>query len=262
MKINKKQVAKNFIKLIEIVEKLRSPDGCPWDKEQTHESLLPYLLEETYEVIESVETEDWKTLKEELGDVMLHVLLQAQIANENSKFNIEDSLKNINQKLIKRHPHVFGEKKLENFNRVKKSWEEMKHIEKDRVSRLDGVPKTLPALNRAQRLQQKASYAGFDWENIEPIWEKLFEEIDELKQAKISGIKSDIEEEIGDLLFTVVNISRFLEVSAEDMLRKANDKFQNRFQYIEKKLKISGETLESATFEQMNKIWDIAKKED
>ena len=262
MKINKKQVAKNFIKLIEIVEKLRSPGGCPWDKEQTHESLLPYLLEETYEVIESVEAEDWITLKEELGDVMLHVLLQAQIANENSKFNIEDSLKNINQKLIKRHPHVFGEKKLENSNQAKKSWEEMKHIEKDRASRLDGVPKTLPALNRAQRLQQKASYAGFDWENIEPIWEKLFEEIDELKQAKISGVKSDIEEEIGDLLFTVVNISRFLEVSAEDMLRKANDKFQNRFQYIENKLRISGETLESATFEQMNKIWDIAKKEE
>ena len=258
--VDKEQATNLFSKLIDIVERLRSPDGCPWDKEQTHESLLPYFLEETYEVIESVESNDWKTLKEELGDVLLHILLQAQIAKESNKFDILDTLNGINKKLINRHPHVFGNKNKENTSEVKKDWELRKHIEKRRESRLDGVPKTLPSLTRAQRLQEKASLVGFDWDNIEPIWDKLYEEIEELKQANATGEKVEIEEEVGDVLFTVVNISRFMGIPAEDMLRKSNEKFIQRFKNIEKELKLKGIPVEKATSKQMNIIWDRIKK--
>ena len=165
--VNKAKTAQFFLDLIDIIERLRAPDGCPWDKEQTHESLLPYFLEEAYEVIESVELKDWETLKEELGDVLLHVLLQAQIAKESNKFDIIDTIKGINGKLIKRHPHVFENKKKNNSFQTKKDWEAQKHTEKNRKSRLDGVPNKLPALVRAQRLQEKASYAGFDWDKID-----------------------------------------------------------------------------------------------
>ena len=257
--VDKKQTTKLFLKLIDIVEKLRAPDGCPWDKEQTHESLLPYFLEETYEVIESIESNDWNTLKEELGDVLLHILLQAQIAKESNKFDILDTLNGINKKLINRHPHVFENKDENNTFEVKKDWELQKHIEKGRESRLDGVPKTLPSLTRAQRLQEKASLVGFDWDNIEPIWDKLYEEIEELKQANLSEGKNEIEEEIGDVLFTVVNISRFLGIPAEDMLRKSNEKFIQRFKDIEKELKLKGIPIEKATSKQMNIIWDRIK---
>ena len=258
--VDKKQATKLFLELIDIVERLRAPDGCPWDKEQTHDSLLPYFLEETYEVIESVESNDWKTLKEELGDVLLHILLQAQIAKESNKFDILDTLNGINKKLINRHPHVFGNKNKDNTSEVKKDWELQKHIEKRRESRLDGVPKTLPSLTRAQRLQEKASLAGFDWDNIEPVWNKLYEEIEELKQANETGGEIEIEEEIGDVLFTVVNISRFLGIHAEDMLRKSNEKFIQRFKKIEQELILKGVPIEKATSKQMNKIWDRMKK--
>ena len=257
--VDKTKATKFFLELVDIVEKLRAPDGCPWDKEQTHESLLPYLLEETYEVIESVELKDWKVLNEELGDVLLHVLLQAQIAKEDNKFNIIHVLENINKKLINRHPHVFGNKKIDKASQAKQNWEEIKHEEKKRESRLDGVPKTLPALLRAQRLQQKASYAGFDWDNLDPVWDKLNEEIDELKEANTLGLQKNIEEELGDVLFTVVNLARFLDVPAEDMLRRANDKFVLRFKRIEEELGAKGITIEKATLEQMNKIWERTK---
>ena len=260
MKMNRDKSLKHFLKLIEIVEKLRGPDGCPWDKEQTHESLLPYFLEETYEVIESVELKDWDTLKEELGDIMLHVLLQAQIATEKSKFSIEDSLENINKKLIKRHPHVFGNKKVNKSYQAKKNWEVIKHTEKKRLSRLDGVPKSLPALTRAQRLQQKASYAGFDWDNVEDIWEKIHEEINELKSAQESGNMENFKEEIGDVLFSVVNLSRFFDIPAEDMLRATNQKFTFRFQKIEKELKAKGKKLENSTLDEMDEIWEKSKE--
>tara|TARA_B100000900_G_scaffold191796_1_gene162323 strand:+ start:1305 stop:2090 length:786 start_codon:yes stop_codon:yes gene_type:complete len=258
--VDKEQATKLFLDLIDIVERLRSPDGCPWDKEQTHESLLPYFLEETYEVIESVELNDWNTLEEELGDVLLHILLQAQIAKESNKFDILGILDGINKKLINRHPHVFGNRNKNNPSEMKKDWELQKHIEKRRESRLDGVPKTLPSLIRAQRLQEKASLVGFDWDNIEPIWDKLYEEIEELKQANAKGEKVEVEEEIGDVLFTVVNISRFLGIPAEDMLRKSNEKFIQRFKDIEKELKLKGISVEKATSKQMNIIWDRAKK--
>ena len=257
--VDKIKTTKLFLELIDIVEKLRSPDGCPWDKEQTHGSLLPYFLEETYEVIESVELSDWVTLKEELGDVLLHVFLQAQIARESNKFDIQDTLNGINEKLIRRHPHVFGNKEKGGAYQSKKDWERQKHVEKKRESRLDGVPKKLPALIRAQRLQEKASYAGFDLDKIEDVWEKLFEELNELKFAQKKGDMENVKEEIGDVFFSVVNLSRFLGFSAEDMLRETNRKFIYRFKKIEQELKENGKQLEDCNTEEMEKIWEKSK---
>ena len=258
--VSKAKTAQVFLDLIDIIDRLRAPDGCPWDREQTHESLLPYFLEEAYEVIESVELKDWETLKEELGDVLLHILLQAQIAKESNRFDIIDTIKGINGKLIKRHPHVFDNKKKESSLQAKKDWEAQKHTEKNRASRLDGVPKKLPALVRAQRLQEKASCAGFDWDRIDGAWGKLDEELDELKQAQKLGEIENIKEEIGDVLFSVVNLSRFFNVPAEDMLRQANRKFIKRFKRIEKILKEKGKKLEDSNLEEMGKIWQQAKK--
>ncbi len=257
--IDNTKTSKLFVDLVNIVEKLRSPEGCPWDKEQTHESLLPYFLEEAYEVIESVELKDWETLKEELGDVLLHILLQAKIADETNKFNISDSLEGINNKLVNRHPHVFGDDNIDASVEAKQNWEDIKHVEKKRKSRLDGVPNKLPALVRAQRLQEKASYAGFDHDNIEDAWEKLNEELNELKSAQEKRDIENIKEEIGDVLFSVVNLSRFFDIPAEDMLRKTNRKFITRFQTIERELKEKGKKLENSNLEEMEKIWEKSK---
>ena len=258
--MDKQQVAEKFINLLEIVETLRGPDGCPWDKEQTNESLLPYFLEEAYELMESVDRKDWDTFKEELGDIMLHVVLQAQISSENSGFNVSDSLDILNEKLVRRHPHVFGDKKTDAAFHAKQNWEAAKHEEKNRKSRLDGVPMALPALVRAQRLQEKASYAGFDWEKVEEVWDKVHEEIQELKEAQTKNTREHIEEEIGDVLFAIVNLARFLKFPAEDALRKTNQKFTSRFFQVEEELERRGKTVENSTLEEMDKIWDAVKK--
>ena len=258
--MDKQQVAEKFINLLEIVETLRGPDGCPWDKEQTNESLLPYFLEEAYELMESVDRKDWDTFKEELGDIMLHVVLQAQISSENSGFNVSDSLDIVNEKLVRRHPHVFGDKKADAAFHAKQNWEAAKHEEKNRKSRLDGVPMALPALVRAQRLQEKASYAGFDWEKVEEVWDKVHEEIQELKEAQTKNTGEHIEEEIGDVLFAIVNLARFLKFPAEDALRKTNQKFTSRFFQVEEELERRGKTVENSTLEEMDKIWDAVKK--
>tara|TARA_B100000029_G_scaffold111535_1_gene103539 strand:- start:154 stop:936 length:783 start_codon:yes stop_codon:yes gene_type:complete len=257
--MNKQHAAEKFVELLEIVEKLRGPDGCPWDKEQTHASLLPYFLEEAYEVMESVEEEDWDTFREELGDIMLHVALQSQIAQEDKKFTVTDALKIVNEKLVRRHPHVFGDKQTDVAFEAKQNWEATKHAEKNRKSRLDGVPPALPALTRAQRLQQKAAYAGFDWEHVDDVWSKLHEEIDELKSAHENGDVDNVKEEIGDVLFSVVNLARYMDIPAEDMLRATNKKFVNRFQKIEEELEAKGKKLEESTLEEMDEIWERAK---
>jgi|TARA_B100000530_G_scaffold203436_1_gene129819 tetrapyrrole methylase family protein/MazG family protein len=257
--MKKDKSAEQFIKLLEIVEKLRGPDGCPWDKEQTPASLLPYFLEETYEVIESIDQSNWDNLKEELGDVMLHIALQAQISKEEGRFTIFDSLVNINKKLVHRHPHVFGDEKADMASHAKKNWEAIKHEEKKRESRLDGVPLALPALTRAQRLQEKASYAGFDWDNIDKVWGKLDEEIDELREADKIKNRSNLEEEIGDVLFSVVNLARHLKLDSEDLLRKANAKFVNRFKAIEKELAKRGKTVDEAKLDEMDELWNKIK---
>ena len=258
--MNNKNTEKSFTNLLNIVRQLRGPDGCPWDKEQTHKSLLPYFLEEAYEVIEGVEAGDMNSLKEELGDVLLHVVFQADIAQKSSEFTIEDSLNHVNEKLVRRHPHVFGDKKADAAFHAKQNWESAKHKEKKRKSRLDGVPETLPALTRAQRLQEKASYTGFDWENIEQVWGKINEEIQELKEAQTDGIKKHIEEEIGDVIFSIVNLARFLNISAEFALRKTNKKFTTRFKAVEDELKNRGKTVEDSNLEEMDTIWNEVKK--
>ena len=255
-------VGKKFEELVEIVEKLRAPDGCPWDREQTNQSLLPYFIEEVYELIESVDEENWDTVKEELGDLLLHVVFQASIGEDEGKFKLADSLTNVNEKLVRRHPHVFGDAKADAAFHAKQNWEAQKHKEKGRKSRLDGVPKNLPALVRAQRLQQKASYAGFDWDEVEQVWDKVHEEIQELKDAQSNEAKDHIAEEIGDVLFAVVNLARYLDIPAEDALRKTNQKFTSRFSKVEKGIKAQGKELEDASLEEMDAIWEMAKEKN
>jgi len=252
--------AEKFDELIKIIKRLQAPDGCPWDREQTNASLLPFFLEEVYEVIESVDNENWPELKEELGDILLHVVFQAVLAEKNGHFSINDSLDHVNEKLVRRHPHVFGDAKADEAFHAKQNWEAEKHKEKNRKSRLDGVPKTLPALIRAQRLQQKASYAGFDWNEVEQVWDKIHEEIQELKEAQSESTKEHIAEEIGDVLFSVVNLARFLDIPAEDALRKTNKKFTDRFARVEEELKKRGKTVEESNLEEMDDIWNKVKQ--
>ena len=253
------EIGNQFEELVNIVSRLRAPDGCPWDREQTNHTLLPYFVEEVYEAIESIDDGDWDLVKEELGDILLHIVFQASIAEDEKNFQIIDSLDNINKKLINRHPHVFGDAKSEAAFHAKQNWEAEKHKEKGRESRLDGVPNSLPSLIRAQRLQQKASYAGFDWEKIEQVWGKVNEEIIELKEAEISGNNQHIEEEMGDLLFAIVNLSRHLNISSEDALRKTNQKFIRRFKKVEEGIKAKGKKLNEASLEEMDSIWNEAK---
>lgn len=257
--MTKTDLGSAFEKLAEIVERLRAPDGCPWDREQTNESLLPYFLEEAYEVIESVDEGNWATLREELGDVLLHVVFQAQLADIKGHFSLADSLETINEKLVRRHPHVFGDKEAKAAFQAKQNWEAVKHHEKKRDSRLDGVPPNLPGLVRAQRLQQKAAYVGFDWKKVDQVWDKVHEEILELKEAQDNGNKVHLEEEIGDVLFAIVNLSRFFNLSAEDALRKTNAKFIRRFKFIEKELVSQGINIEQASLAEMDAIWEKAK---
>ena len=259
---NQNIIGEKFVELVGIMEKLRSKDGCPWDKEQTPESILPFFLEEAYEVIESVEEKDWKNLQEEIGDILLHSVFQAKMAEEENRFTIVDSLETINAKLIRRHPHVFGDVTANASKSAKQNWEAEKHKEKGRESRLDGVPETLPSLIRAQRLQEKASYVGFEWDKIEQVWEKVHEEIVELKEAQSDGTIEHIEEEIGDVLFSIVNLSRFLKISSEDALRRTNKKFISRFKKIKKELKKRNRPIEDASLAEMDEIWEQVKKDD
>ena len=249
-----------FEKLVRIVKTLRSFDGCPWVREQTHDSLLPYFLEEAYEVMEAVDSENWGALSEELGDMLLHVLFQADIAEQDSEFKLEKVIDQVSKKLVRRHPHVFGDKKADGPFHAKQNWEAAKQAEKNRESRLDGVPVTLPALVRAQRLQEKAAYVGFDWKETDQVWNKVHEELKELKDAESTGVRKHIEEEVGDLFFALVNLCRFLNVSAEDALRKGNQKFTRRFQAVEKELKQRGTNLEETSLTEMDEIWNSQKE--
>ena len=256
------KIGKEFEELVKIISRLRQPDGCPWDHDQTSQSLIPFLIEETYELIESIDEKNWETVKEELGDVLLHIVFQASIADDNKQFKLEEVLKTVNEKLVKRHPHVFNIDQGVINNDLNKEWELSKHKEKGRESRLDGVPKDLPSIIKAQRLQQKASLAGFDWDKIELVWEKIHEEILELKEAEQQNNKDYIEEEIGDVLFSIVNLSRFLEISADNALRRTNRKFINRFKKVEKGIEGKGKVMEEATLEEMDIIWNQSKEKN
>ena len=242
-----------FDKLIEIVKKLRSPNGCDWDKEQTHESLVPYLLEETHEVIEAIENKDYDALKEELGDLILHVIFQADLASDKNKFSVQDLLDGINKKLINRHPHIFSNNSDDSYK--KGSWEATKKKEKNRDSVLDGVPKSLPALLLSRRIQEKAAGVGFDWDNNSQVMGKVDEEVLELKESMVEN--KGIDEELGDVLFSLVNLSRHLDIDPELSLKRSTEKFINRFKAIEKEVDI-----EKLSLEELDQIWNKNKEKN
>ena len=250
----------NLEDLINTLKKLREPDGCEWDRQQDHESLIPYLLEEVYEVIEAIETQNDSLLKEELGDLLLHVIFQAELASENNKFNIYDSIKNINNKLITRHPHVFSDR--DNTNWKEGNWELQKKKEKKRKSILEGVPKSLPSLTKAKRIQEKASGVGFDWDKLDQVYNKLYEEIDELNIAIKEKNQNNIEEELGDVLFSIVNLSRHINVNPEVALDKSIIKFIHRFQNLESYMDKENINFKKQSLSDLDKLWDKIKLQE
>lgn len=254
-----KSIEKKFSDLLTIMNRLRQE--CPWDKKQTAESLRQYLLEETYEVVESIDNRDWQELGKELGDLLLQIVFQSAIAEEKGLFSIADVIDNINKKLVERHPHVFGEKKVNSDKEVADNWEHIKMNSENRKSLLDGIPKHAPALLFAQRMQEKASKIGFDWEEVGSIIQKLDEEVAELKEALKEENSQKIQEEIGDTLFTLANISRFLDLNAEDSLRLTNAKFKKRFQFIEKHYNGNIELMKKTTLQELDELWEKAKTE-
>jgi nucleoside triphosphate diphosphatase len=287
-----------FERAVEIMAKLRAPGGCPWDREQTFDSIKPYTLEETYEVLEAIDNRDWVELKAELGDLLLQVLFYSEMAQEQGSFSIDDVLDRLSKKLIDRHPHVFGDVKAETPAEVLKNWEALKAEEKKKAdagsgkseakgnqSVLAGVSSAMPALLEAQKLSSRAAHTGFDWPNVDGLFDKLTEETEELKKeltrfpapgplpqtrgvagsgaVKISEeLRSRLEDEVGDLFFVLVNIARFLSLDPESALRKTNRKFRRRFQWMEQQLASDGRTAEQANMEELESLWQQAKERE
>jgi MazG family protein len=245
-------------KFLDILDTLLGPDGCEWDRKQTHKSLIPYLLEETHEVIEAINEENQEKLKEELGDLLLHVVFQANLSKKEGHFKFSDSIRSIRKKMIRRHPHVFDDVEVNNTREIKQNWEKIKKDE-GRESLMEGLPKSLPSLLFARRIQERASELNFDWRKIEPIWNKIEEEIDELKEAISSKNQDEIEEEFGDLLFSLVNLSRFLKVNPEEALKITNRKFVQRFQKVEESADNSNKNLSEMSLQELDRLWDKAK---
>ncbi|MDH4080891.1 MAG: nucleoside triphosphate pyrophosphohydrolase [Nitrospira sp.] len=272
----------HFTKVVELMATLRAEKGCPWDRKQTHESLKPYLLEETYELLETIDQRDDAKLREELGDVLLQVIFHSQIANEQGTFTIENVLETLAEKLIRRHPHVFGSEgqagSLSNGEQVLNQWEHIKRAEREAAggsgSALDGVPKTLPALLRAYQTQARAARVGFDWPHnaagLEQIFGKVAEEVDELKGALAQAgadpapnqpdDRTDIEAELGDILFSLVNLARFVKVNPEEALRRSTNRFIDRFHLVEAQATEQGRTLMDMTLAEMDMLWEEAKR--
>lgn len=255
---------RRFSYVKDIVATLRSPEGCPWDREQTHQSLRKYLIEETYEVLEAIDVADPDALQEELGDLLLQILLHSQIAEEDGYFNIFDVINTLSEKLIRRHPHVFAENKINNTNEALTNWQNMKNKEKrlkginpEYVSILDDLPKGLPSLVMAYQLQKKAAEVGFDWDTQQEVLKKVEEEWQEFQQASGTDEKT---KEFGDLLFALVNLARFMKIDPEESLAKTNLKFKQRFRYIEQKFHFNKEKLTEASLEEMEQLWQEAKK--
>ncbi|MBP8083425.1 MAG: nucleoside triphosphate pyrophosphohydrolase [Spirochaetes bacterium] len=252
--------SRKLYKLAETAAVLRAENGCPWDREQTHETLKKYLIEETYEVIDAIDSKDDEKIKEELGDLLYQVYAHSEIAREQKRFDIDDVADGINAKLIRRHPHVFSVKDEITSDEVLTRWENIKKTEKKKgESAIDGVPKSLPALLKAYRTQEKTSRIGFDWDNIEGVEEKLDEEIAEFKEAVKSADKAKIKDEFGDILFTLVNISRFLDIDPEEALLHSTEKFSSRFRLVEKEAAKLEKKISDMTLDEMNSLWDKAK---
>jgi MazG family protein len=245
--------------------RLRAPGGCPWDREQTFDTIKPYLLEETYEVMEAIDARDWPELTGELGDLLLQPVFLSQMAAEQNLFSIADALDAINEKLIRRNPHVFGEQTAETAGDVRRIWGEVKAEEKKQkgghdAGLLDSVPRALPALVEAQQLTSRAAHVGFNWENAEQVLEKLHEELAEFDAARRDAAQDELEGELGDLLFVLVNLARFVKVDPEQALRKTNAKFRRRFGYIERKLSEEGRSPQEATLAEMDALWEESKR--
>jgi tetrapyrrole methylase family protein/MazG family protein len=256
---------KSFEDFQEIVAHLRAPDGCPWDREQTHQTLRPHLLEEAYETLTAIDSGEAASLREELGDLLLQIVLNAQIAAENGDFTMGDVLEGINCKIVNRHPHVFGELKIEGVSGVLRNWEKIKEAERkangeqEEKGLLDGVPASFPAVAQAQEIQDRAARVGFDWSEIGPVWEKVNEELEEVRSARTA---EELEKELGDLLFAVVNLARWNKVDAESALRGTNNRFRRRFKHIEKRTRQQERDLTSMTLDEMDVFWDEAKEND
>jgi tetrapyrrole methylase family protein/MazG family protein len=250
----------DFQELLHIMEKLRSENGCPWDKVQTRESLKPYIIEEAYELVEAIEANDPGNIKEELGDLLFQIVFQCQVAKEKDEFTMSDVIGGIGTKMIARHPHVFGDAECRTPEEVIGQWEVLKKQEgKLRNSILDGVPRAMSSLLRAHRLQKRAAQVGFDWEKVEDVLKKVDEEMAEFQEALKSGRREEMEDELGDIFFMLVNLSRFIGVNPEDAHRKTISKFIHRFRYIEMKAAEQGRQLSEMTLEEMDKLWDEAK---
>ena len=249
-------------KLIKITDTLMGEDGCPWDKVQTRESLKPYLVEETYEVLDALDANDPEKIKDELGDLLYQILFHSKISSLKGEFNFRDVIDNLSEKMVRRHPHVFKEGELNTPDQVVKQWEEIKRNEKNQTNQksiLDNIPKNLPSLLRAQKLQKKAAKEGFDWDQISDVFAKLDEEIAEFKEAVLKKKSADIQNEIGDIIFVITNIAKCYKVDAEEALLSTNNKFIKRFQYIEQKIKAKGKTLKDSPLEEMERYWQEAK---
>ena len=249
---------KNLEELIDVVAKLRAPDGCPWDREQTHASLRPNMLEEAYEAVDAIDDNDAPHLREELGDVLLQVLLHSQIASEANEFTLDDVAKELKEKLIHRHPHVFGTAKINKADDVLKTWDKLKSEEKtERKSAMDGLSRSQAALISAQKISKRAVKTGFEWPNEESLYDCVMSEIEEFKEAEIEKDKNHMEEEMGDILFAIVNLARWNKIDAEQALLKANKKFEKRFRKMEN---LATKPLNDYSFEEFDNLWKQAKK--
>ena len=250
-------VETKFKELFEIVKRLRKE--CHWDSVQTNDSIKAATIEEAYEVLESIDEKNYDELKKELGDLQLHIIFHSIIANEENHFTLEEVIDSISEKLIRRHPHVFGNVEVKNAGEVMRNWESIK-LSEGRQSILDGVPKMLPSLQRAHRLQEKAAKVGFDWEKKEDVWKKVIEEIEEMHHSEKQESRDELENEIGDVFFALVNYSRFLGIIPENALRRTNEKFIKRFNYIEGKIGESGRKINESNLAEMDKYWEESKK--
>ncbi|MDR6569396.1 XTP/dITP diphosphohydrolase [Chitinophaga ginsengisegetis] len=245
-----------FDRLLQIMDDLR--EKCPWDRKQTIQTLRQLTIEETYELADAITDEDWKSIKEELGDILLHIVFYAKIGSEQQKFDINDVINGVCDKLIHRHPHIYGDVKADTEEEVKQNWEKLK-LKEGKKSVLSGVPLSLPALVKAMRLQEKAKQTGFEWDNTEQVWEKVKEEVNELEEAVNSGNINDMEDEFGDVMFSLVNYSRFLNIDAENALERTNKKFQRRFQAMEVLALEQGRTLNDMSLTEMDTLWNKVK---
>jgi len=251
---------RKLVKFLEIIRRLRAPDGCPWDREQTHESLKSYVIEEAYELVEAIDSGNDEQIKEELGDVLLQIALHCQIASERGAFDFGDVLDVISRKMVYRHPHVFGDTSVATAKEVEANWSKLKRAEKKTESVLDGIPKVLPGLLAAHRTSERASKVGFDWPDVSSIFDKLDEELSEAKEAYRQGNGPHVQEELGDLLFVIVNLIRRLGGNAEEVMRQTTEKFSRRFKEMEKALSTEGRSFDDLSIDEMDDAWEKVKK--